>query len=414
MNSVCDCDQKNSESLISLSEALSQLTSKACTKVGAEYCPINKASGRVLAEDYFANYAVPPGDNSAMDGYALRFEDLTEDLIVSVTQRIPAGVLPESLSKGTCARIFTGALIPEGADTVLMQEEIILLEDGRIKLPSSIRKGANVRKKGEDLSPGSLMVAKGTRLGPAECGVLASQGVDSVAVFRPLKVAILSTGDELIEPSEPWSEGKLFNSNRYTLTSGITSLGMEIVDIGIVKDTSEITRQKLIEASRTADIIISTGGVSVGEEDHVRHSVATLGHLDLWGIAIKPGKPFAYGEVLSKPFIGLPGNPVASLVTFDLLAVPFLKLCQGRSIKPFPRYSVKSGFSRMKTIPREEFVRVQLIQNNQEQVALCSGRQGSGILSTACHADGYLIISPNTSIEEGKLYDYVPFTEFRW
>lgn len=414
MGNICDCDQKNSNPLLSLNEAIGQLISKASTKVNEELCPINKAIGRVLAEDYFASYAVPPADNSAMDGYALRYEDIPEDLIISVTQRIPAGVLPDPLSKGGCARIFTGALIPEGADTVLMQEEVMLLEPGKIKLPASIRQGVNVRKKGEDLYPGSMMVAKGTRLGPAECGVLASQGVDLVRVFRPLKVAILSTGDELIEPSEPWSEGKLFNSNRYTLTAAITSLGMDIVDIGIIKDTPEMTRQKLMEASQTADVIISTGGVSVGEEDHIRHSVEELGHLDLWGVNIKPGKPFAQGDVNQVPFIGLPGNPVASLVTFDLLAIPFLKLCQGQTIKPFPRYSVKAGFSRKKTIPREEFVRVQLRQNELGMVAVCNGSQGSGVLSTACHADGYLIISPNSSIEEDKFYDYVPFTEFRW
>lgn len=414
MSKKCGCDTADNTSLMPLSEAVQQLLFEARCLVEAEVCPLHKASGRVLAQDYIARYAVPPTDNSAMDGYALSFDDLTVSRAMRVSQRIQAGALAQPLEKGTCCRIFTGAPIPFGADTVIMQEHVEPLNDDVVYLIGSMAKGDHIRLAGEDLKPGDKILSKGVRLGPAECGVLASQGIDKVSVFRPLKVAVLATGDELIQPGQPWSQGKLFNSNRYTLMAGIESLGMQVIDMGVVKDEALATQAILQKASEIADVIITTGGVSVGEADFVRDCVAQSGHLTLWGVAIKPGKPFAFGDVHGVPFLGLPGNPVASLVTFDVLALPYLRQCQGMKYKPLTEYKIRAGFSRIKTLARQEFLRVSLVNSDDQTVAILPGSQGSGVLSTASEADGYLVIPPLTPIQKGDVYAYLPYSGFRW
>ncbi|WP_151702368.1 gephyrin-like molybdotransferase Glp [Nitrincola alkalilacustris] len=423
MKHQCGCDAGGHKPLLPVDDARKQLLASAECLVAPEPCALKYASGRVLAQSLVASVMVPPLDNSAMDGYALCHDELPDSRVMSVSQRIPAGAQPDPLQPGTCCRIFTGAPMPRGADTVVMQEHVVCQEDGSIRFPPMIHPESNVRYAGEDLMPGDHLLNAGVRLGPAECGVLASQGVGEVMVYRRLKVAILSTGDELIQPGVRWTQGKLYNSNRYTLAAGIESLGMEVVELeinnGIVPDTPEDTRAALLDASERADVIISTGGVSVGEEDYVRLSVEALGEINLWGIAIKPGKPFAFGQVQGTPFLGLPGNPAAAMVTFDLLASAYLKRCQGRSPQPLRRFSVASGFSRDKTLSRQEYIRASLISGDKSQpgsalVAVSAGDQGSGVLSTACLADGYLVIPPATRINKGERYDFLSYADFRW
>jgi molybdopterin molybdotransferase len=409
--SGCDpgCDAP-SQKLMPVEEALEKLLAEVKLAPSVEELDIADALGRVLAVDQLSSVDVPPQDNSAMDGYAFNSADVLEGQRVRVSQRIPAGTAPLLLEQGTAARIFTGSEIPLGADTVVMQENTAAGEtDGVawVEINQAVAAGNNIRERGQDIRSGQVVMAAGTRLQAMRLGVLASVGVGRVAVYRRLKVAVLATGDELVMPGNPLQPGQIYNSNLFTLRALLQGLDCEIVDIGIVEDTLEGTIAALRKASENADCIISSGGVSVGEEDHVKAAVEAQGRLRLWKIAIKPGKPMAFGYVNEVPFLGLPGNPAAVLVTFNIFARPFLLKTMGASSLHPNSFMVEVGFSRTKAIGRQEYLRVEL----NEGRAVLGHSQSSGVLSSSVSAAGYLVVPPNTVIAEGERMMFIPFSE---
>lgn len=394
--------------LIPIETALSELLISVTPVSDIESLYLEQAIGRVLAEVPEAVVDVPPADNSAMDGYAVCSSEVgvSSTMELEVSQRVPAGQAPMPLLSGTAARIFTGAEIPEGADSVIMQENVERTGD-RIRLSLPVSKGDNVRKQGQDIQKGQTLLSVGTKLGPSDLGMLASTGIDSVSVYRTIKVAILSTGDELVEPGRVLEPGQIFNSNRFVLHALLSQMGIEVVNIGRVADTPEDTLEALSSAAQQADCIISTGGVSVGEEDHIKSAVESLGALDMWRLKIKPGKPLAFGNVKGVPFFGLPGNPVSALVTFCMIARPYLLALQGADVKPPLSFKVPAGFSRKKSGTRQEFLRSRM----EDGTITPFSNQSSGILSSASWANGLAVIPPDLTVKEGDLVDFIPFSE---
>ena len=361
------------------------------------------AVGFVLARDVSSPIDVPGADNSAMDGYALRAQDAAKPLPVS--QRIPAGTVGSTLQPGTAARIFTGAVIPSEADSVVMQENCTLANDV-VSINSSVEKGQNIRSQGQDLRRGEVVLKAGRMLRPQDLGLLASIGAARVAVYKPLKIAILSTGDELVDPSDaglsrPLQPGELYNSNRYTLAGLLARLGMEVIDGGIIPDNPEATARALQDAASKADCVISSGGVSVGEEDHVKTQVEKLGKLDLWKLAIKPGKPLAFGAIGDTPFFGLPGNPTSVFVTFCIVARPYLLRLQGLD-EPAPlTVTALADFSSGKSGVRQEYRRVTVVTGESGLLAKDFGNQSSGVLSSVSHSNALAVIPPGEVISKG-------------
>ncbi|MCW9053703.1 MAG: molybdopterin molybdotransferase MoeA [Motiliproteus sp.] len=404
----CGCE---SPGLTRFEDALENLLSYAEKVTATVTVPLNQALGKVLAEDQCSVVNVPPNDNSAMDGYGVNVADLVggDRCQLSISQRVPAGADPQPLKPGTAARIFTGAKIPEGCNAVIKQEDCEAL-GGVVDLPTAVKDGQNIRLLGQDIEAGAVIMAAGTRLQPHHLGVLASVGIAEVAIYQPLKIAVLSTGDELVEPGDELAPGQIYNSNRYTLTGLVQGLGMELVDLGIVADTAEATEEALLRAASEADVIVSSGGVSVGEEDHIKGAVEKLGSLNLWRMAIKPGKPFAYGNVQGKPFLGLPGNPAAVLVSFNILARPYLLKMQGAD-EIFPiSYRAPIILNRKAQI-RKEFMRARMVQEQGQVRIEPYSNQSSGVLSSAVWANGYAIIPANTEINEGLEVEFVSFAE---
>ncbi|MHB0776295.1 molybdopterin molybdotransferase MoeA [Halomonas sp. WWR20] len=398
------CDA-HAHGLLGVEQAVTLLLERARPLNESEKVDLAQARGRILAQDVGAQLDIPGWDNSAMDGYALCSRDVGEGRdSLPVGQRIPAGSAPAPLPADNCARIFTGAPIPEGADCVVPQERCQVLEDGRVRFLDPVIPGSHIRRRGEELRRGEPLLARGTWLDSAALGVLASQGLVQVEVVRRLRVALLSTGDELVEPGQPLHPGQLYNSNRVVLSAELADEGIELIDLGVVEDTFEAVCAALQRAQAEADVIVTTGGVSVGEEDHVRGAVDRLGGLHFHGVAMKPGKPFAFGWVGETPLLGLPGNPVASLVTWQRLARPYLRRCQGRSPSMPLSFPVVAGFSRPLRA-REEVLRVTLRQG----VAHLAGGQGSAMLSVLTRAEGYLVIPAGREVREGWEYDFVPF-----
>jgi molybdopterin molybdotransferase len=394
--------------LISLDDALATLLAQITPLTATETLATADARGRVLAADLVSPVDVPPADNSAMDGYALHSADLADaGRLLPVTQRIPAGSVPLPLPPGEAARIFTGAQVPPGADTVVMQEFTELVDE-RLRVTQPITAGQHVRLRGEDVRAGSVVLPAGTRLDAVALGLAATAGAAQVAVTRRPRVALFSTGDELVMPGEPLPPGAIYNSSRFTLRALLEGLGCEVVDLGIVPDKLDATRAALREAAAKADVILTSGGVSVGEEDHLRPAVQAEGRLDLWAIAIKPGKPFAYGRVGEAHFIGLPGNPVSSLVTFLVLVRPALLKLQGATrLKP-RGYRLVAGFDWPKPDKRREFLRVRL--DEEGGLALFTN-QSSGVLTSAFWADGLLDNPPGQAIQAGDAVRFIPFAE---
>ncbi|WP_457391536.1 molybdopterin molybdotransferase MoeA [Roseateles sp. P5_E1] len=391
--------------LIPLDEALAALLAQVQPLAERETLATSAAVGRVLAANLISPVDVPPADNSAMDGYALRASDAGQAL--PVTQRIPAGSVPAPLPPGEAARIFTGAHVPPGADTVVMQEFTELVGD-KVSMTQPITAGANVRLRGEDVRVGAVVLPAGTRLDAVAVGLAATAGAAELTVTRRPRVALFSTGDELVMPGEPLPPGAIYNSNRFTLRTLLESLGCEVIDLGIVPDRLDATRAALREAASRADVILTSGGVSVGEEDHLRPAVQAEGQLDLWAIAIKPGKPFAYGRVGEAHFIGLPGNPVSSLVTFLVLVRPFLLKLQGAARLTPRGYRLAAGFDWPKPDKRREFLRVRL---DEEGGLAMFSNQSSGVLTSAFWADGLLDNPAGQAFKAGDAVRFIPFAE---
>ena len=392
--------------LTPVDEVIKMLLAQAVTIDETEIIPLRLGRGRILVRSIKASVDVPPHDNSAMDGYAF---DAGDDAIVAggrygVSDRIPAGHVGKTLESGTLARIFTGAPIPEGANSVVIQEDTEAADEF-VELKERPEIGANVRPRGQDIAQGSELLARGHRLKAADVGLLASTGVDQVEVFRKLKIAIMSTGDELVEPPNALAPGQIYNSNHYTLAAMIEEMGMEVVDLGLVPDSLSATIDALARGAGTADCIISSGGVSVGEEDHVKAAVENLGELGLWKVAIKPGKPLAFGFVRKTPdadavpFFGLPGNPVSSFVTFTVIAKPYLLKFQGNEAAVENSLLVTSEFS-FKTGGRREYLRVRVSGGNALTAALYDG-QGSGVMSSVSWANALAEVEANTQVLAG-------------
>ncbi len=406
------CDQPG-DNLLSYQAALSRLLDFARPVSENETVALLQALHRVLAEPVRSTIDVPPADNSSMDGYAVRCADIssTGKTRLHVQQRITAGSTGERLQAGHAARIFTGAVVPAEADAVIMQEQVSV--DGEdIEFSSRPRPGENIREAGEDIRRGHIILRQGRRLSAQDLGLAASIGVAELPVKRRMRVGIFFTGDELIEPGQPLAPGKIYDSNRFTLNGLLQSLGCEIVDLCIVGDTLQATRDAITRATQSTDLVITSGGVSVGEEDHVRIALEELGQLHMWRLGIKPGKPLAFGRVNETAFIGLPGNPVSVFATFCLFVAPYIKKCQGRSRylnQPMP---MRCAFDWPKPDKRREFVRVrQMDGDHPERSVSLYPNQGSGVLTSASWADGFIEIPENTPVQTGDHLNYYPFME---
>ncbi len=418
MTSAPDCcitDRAGPKALLSKEEALKRLLAQARPVQDQENLPIQETLGRVLATPVVSQVAVPGWDNSAMDGYALRASDLARAQgRLRVSQRIPAGSPGTRLEPGTAARIFTGAPIPEGADTVVIQE-VCRVEGDMVVIPFGVTPGANIRRAGEDSQVGTPVIAAGTRLLPQHLGVAASVGVARLNVWRRLKVAVFSSGDELVMPGQPLGPGQIYNSNRFTLLGLLTALGCETLDLGMVPDKLEATVATLTAAASQADLVLGSGGVSVGDEDHVKLAVERLGTLDLWKVAIRPGKPLAFGHLGPErtPFIGTPGNPVSLFVTFCLFARPFIRRMQGTAGDLEPQaFLIPAGFDWPQAADRLEFPRARLVpdQDGQPEIHLYPS-QSSGVLGSVTWADGLAVIPAQQTIRRGEGVQYIPLNE---
>lgn len=375
-----------------------------------ENIPLSAALGRVLAGDITSTVQVPPAPNSAMDGYALRLCDYTPGQALPISQRIPAGTAPQPLMPGTAARIFTGAEVPPGADVVVMQE-VCQEDNNQLICAKNLIAGDNIRAAGQDIQLNQVVLKQGRKLQPQDLGLLASIGVAEVNVVRRLRIAVLSTGDEIIEPGQALKGGQIYNSNRYTLLGLIQQLGFEAVDCGTVADDYALTRSALRDAAQRADVVITSGGVSVGEEDHVKAAVGELGELNLWRMAIKPGKPFAFGRIADTPFIGLPGNPSAVFVTFLIVARGYLLACQGCANTQVQPLYLPLGFELKKPAKRREYYRVRIAQHDGQLMLEKHPNQSSGVLSSASWADGFAVLELDQTFERGQLVPYISFSQ---
>ena len=380
------------------------------------------ALGRVLAEDVRSGLDVPPADNTSMDGYAMRCADVpAAGTVLPVSQRIPAGVVGSPLRPGTAARIFTGAQVPSGADAVVMQEQCEATPSsaageaglGQVRIGTVPSAGQWVRRRGEDVKHGGVVLTRGTRLTPQALGLAASVGVGTLAVARRPKVALFSTGDELMMPGEPLRPGAIYNSNRFTLRGLLQAAGCKTTDLGIVEDKLEATRAALRRAAEGHDLILSCGGVSAGEEDHLKPAVQAEGRLEMWQVAIKPGKPLAFGEVRrgdGSPalFIGLPGNPVSAFITFLLTVLPVLRQLQGAPAERPPGLTLRADFDWPKPDRRREFLRVRL--NGTGGLDLFPN-QSSGVLTSVVWGDGLVDNPAGHAIRAGDIVRYLPLSE---
>ncbi len=411
-----DCACRNdARALLSMEEALDLLLSHARPVAETECVAIHSALGRVLAEPVISPIQVPGWDNSAMDGYAVRVADIVaNEGRLHVSQRIPAGRSGGPLEPGTAARIFTGAPVPLHADAVVIQE-VCTREEDWVHVPLDVAPGSNVRCAGEDIARGSEVIAAGTRLRPQHLGLAASVGMKEVTVQRRLQVAVLSSGDELVMPGDSLGPGQIYNSNRFTLRGLLEALGCEVQDLGIVDDTLEATAAALCKGAEHADLVVASGGVSVGEEDHVKPAVERTGTLELWNVAIRPGKPLAFGRIGARqtPFLGTPGNPVSLFATFCLFARPFILRMQGVLAAVDPQtLTARAAFDWPRPDKRREFLRARLeVGSDGEPVARVYPSRSSGVLSSVTWATGLVVIPEEQVLRKGDKVRFIPFSE---
>ena len=398
------------QNLTSLDDALEHLLSRAQVIDRTETLPLERTLGRILAGDIRVPADVPPADNSAVDGYAVRVADTVSGEPLPVSARVAAGQAPGSLEPGTAVRIFTGSEIPAGADAVVMQERTEP-RDGGIAIMAAVEQGQNIRRQGQDLRSGAIALSAGTPIRPQEMGLLGSMGIGSVEVLQPLRVAVFSTGDELVDPGQPLQTGQIYNTNRYTLTGLLQTVGCEIIRCETLKDNRQDTRSSLLGAAAEADLIITSGGVSVGEEDHVRVVLEASGELSLWRLAIKPGKPLAFGSLDGTPVLGLPGNPAAVLVTFLVAGLPYIRHCQGNRRYHVLGEYLPAAFSVDKPSVRREFLRARKQANGDLIEIAAYPNQSSGVLSSACWGDGLAVVPEDTTLAAGDRVLYYAFSE---
>lgn len=415
-NQAVKCDSPVfNQSLLSADEALEFLLDASAAPEKKESVSLDNSLGRILAYDIHSTINVPGFDNSAMDGYAIALNDnqlLQKNLSFDIVDRIPAGSTGNELNKGCAARIFTGAPIPEGANTVIMQEECEVSGDGaQITIARAIKLNENIRPTGNDIVVDDVVLSSGKQIQPQDISLASSVGVGELIVYKKIKVGVFFTGDELVEPGTPLSLGKIYNSNRYALVALLGQVGCEVINLGNIEDKFSATCDALEALESQCDLIMTTGGVSVGEEDHVKPAVESLGELNLWKIRIKPGKPLAYGKVKQTPFIGLPGNPVSSFVTFCIFSLPFIKKMQGNNDYQSKIIKVKANFECKRAKPRREYARARIDHSESTPVANLYPKQGSDVMSSIVWADGLVEIPENKTFELGELLNYYPLSE---
>lgn len=405
--------------MLEIHEALANMLAATTAKTTArstatESCLLADSVGRFLADDVIANINVPPADNSAMDGYVINTDNIIAyPAILPISQRVPAGTAPQPLAKNTAARIYTGAEIPAQSNAVVMQENCDLLtcdDEGydedmpKIRIQQAVHAQENVRSCGQDIATGSIVLQKHKKITPQDIGLLASIGIANVTVFTRLNVAFVGTGDELVAPGTPLKAGQIYNSNQPMLIAILKEMGCEIVGNSWVEDTLEATVSALNDAAHVADIVITTGGVSVGDEDHVKNAVSTLGHVDLWKVNIKPGKPIAFGHIHDAIFIGLPGNPVSAYITLLLFGKPVIETCQGGIYHEVAPLHLPAQFDITKPQRRPEFLRVRIGPHGVEPYP----NQSSGVLSSVCWADALALAPANTTITKNDIVQVWP------
>lgn len=397
--------------MLTADQLLNELLDRARALTATETLPTEAAAGRVLAAAQISAITVPPLDNSAMDGYAVRAAECHTGQPLLVSQRIAAGHMGEPLQIASAARIFTGAPIPPGADAVVMQEHCTV-DGNTIHIQRPVKSGDNIRRAGEDIMAGAEILPLGTRIGAAHMGLAASVGLATLPVYRRLKVASFSTGDELAQPGAALQPGQIYNSNRYTLTGLVQALGCDWIDLGAIPDTLNDTVATLQRAATLADVIITSGGVSVGEEDHVKAAVSQLGTIDLWKVAMKPGKPLAFGRIGEADFIGLPGNPVSAFATFSLFARPFLLKRMGATQLRPTVYRVRAASEWLKSGERREFLRgrTRVADDGELEVQLYPN-QSSGVLNSTVWANGFVDLEIGQTIRIGDMVRFIPFSE---
>lgn len=411
--------------LLPLDEALAQLADRVRPVVQRESVPLTEAVGRILAAEVTATQNVPPYRNSAVDGYAVYFDDLSADnpTKLPVIGRVAAGhPLPGPAPRGKAVRIFTGAPIPDGEDggpdTVMMQEDC-LEKDGVVTLQPGIKRGANLRGAGEDVATGIVLLKAGRKLTPQDIGLLATQGLTQVTAYAALRVALLSTGDEVVETGQPLPPGRLYDSNRLMLRALLTAMGTVVTDLGIQKDSRAGITEALERAVAGADAVVTSGGMSMGEEDHIKAAIEAQGRVDFWRLAIKPGRPVGLGQVKagdgrSVPIVGLPGNPVAAFTTFALVGRPLLQGLAGQAVRPPQRMRAVAAFDYKKKRDRREFVRARISGYDASGMPQVEkfGRSGAAILTSLVGADGFVELGEDVErLEKGQSVAYLPFSE---